>query len=144
MKPILILMAGVLAYLSASGADLATNVAPLTAVAKPATAPEAAARQQLQDIAKRRAEAVAKIPGMPQLDAQAADLTARLRAVAEARRALLASNPQVVAALDAEAAQVRATVQRRELPPPTETQLQQKITQLQSQMATNQPPVVQP
>ncbi len=137
----LFLFAGLLVALGIAGAraaETSAQAAPIRAATEADAAALRAARQQLQDINQRRADAIAKLPGMKELEAQAADLTARLRAVAEARRALLAKHQQALAALDAEADRLRATLSRRELPPLTEAELQQKLAALVSQVATNQ------
>ena len=92
--------------------------------------------QQLRDIQQRKAAAVSAIPGMRQLETQIADLTARLRVLEQARRALLASNQTVVATFDLQRAQVRATLPRLDDPQKTAL-VQQRLAQLQSQILSN-------
>jgi hypothetical protein len=143
MKQILLplLLLGWLAV-SANAVERSSNVGPVLALSVPMQADADAtatltAIQQLRDIQQRKAAAVSAIPGMRQLETQIADLTARLRVLEEARRALLASNQTVVATFEQQRAQVRATLQRRDDPQKTAL-VQQSLAQLQSQILSNQ------
>ena len=129
------------AALTNDASALAASASSLANIPVPPAGSELAAMQavmlQLRAVEQRKAEAVATIPGMRQLDAQIADLAARLRVVEDARRALLASNRVAVASLELEAAQIRGALQRR-VGPQQVALLAQKWTQLQSRIATNE------
>jgi hypothetical protein len=109
------LCGGLLVY----GADVSTNSTPALIPAPVVHDSDAAAMfnamQQWRDVEQRKAAAVAAIPGMKDLDAQIAEQTARLVALHSARRALLASNVTITATFERERAQLRVTLQRREM-----------------------------
>jgi len=142
MKKIMFVV-GLASWLNAVafGAGTATNIViDITTSLLAAKGSEAVAIHavmlQLRDIDNLKTEALAGIPGMRVLNAQIADLTARLRVAEETRRALIASNRTVVANLDHEASQVRAALKRSENPV-IAARLQQRLAEVQRLVATN-------